>query len=97
VLVRYILRRRQEADPIPEWLGQLIEKVEAFGGPTTRIGQVLCTEYDVGVGISWHRDKPHFDKVFGLSLARPASSGFEDRPTRSGNGSRWRLGHVQST
>jgi alkylated DNA repair dioxygenase AlkB len=64
----YILRRRQEADPIPEWLCQLIEKVEAFGGPTTRIGQVLCTEYDVGVGISWHRDKPHFDKVFGLSL-----------------------------
>jgi alkylated DNA repair dioxygenase AlkB len=29
----------------------------------------LCTEYDEGVGISWHRDKPHFDEVFGLSLA----------------------------
>src|SRR5260370_2017898 len=31
--------------------------------------QILCTEYDRGVGIGWHRDKPHFDKVFGLSLA----------------------------
>jgi alkylated DNA repair dioxygenase AlkB len=29
----------------------------------------LCTEYDVGVGIGWHRDKPHFDQIFGLSLA----------------------------
>jgi alkylated DNA repair dioxygenase AlkB len=26
------------------------------------------TEYDVGVGIGWHRDKPHFDQVFGQSL-----------------------------
>jgi hypothetical protein len=40
----------------------------AFGGPGTRMGQVLCTEYDVGVGIGWHRDKPHFDRVLGLSL-----------------------------
>jgi alkylated DNA repair dioxygenase AlkB len=64
----YTMRRLEEADPIPEWLGSIIEKVEVFGGPGTRIGQVLCTEYDVGVGIGWHRDKPHFDRVFGLSL-----------------------------
>src|ERR1700730_9666509 len=64
----YTMRRLEEADPIPEWLGSIIEKVEAFGGPGTRIGQVLCTEYDVVVGIGWHRDKPHFDRVFGLSL-----------------------------
>lgn len=64
----YTMRRLEEADPIPERLGSIIEKVEAFGGPGTRIGQVLCTEYDIGVGIGWHRDKPHFDRVFGLSL-----------------------------
>jgi alkylated DNA repair dioxygenase AlkB len=64
----YTMRRLEEADPIPEWLGSIIEKVEAFGGRGTRIGQVLCTEYDVGVGIGWHRDKPHFDRVFGPSL-----------------------------
>jgi alkylated DNA repair dioxygenase AlkB len=62
----YALRRLQEADP--EWLNPLVEKIEAFGGAGTPIGQVLCTEYDVGVGIGWHRDKPHFDRVFGLSL-----------------------------
>lgn len=28
----------------------------------------FSTEYDVGVGIGWHRDKPHFDRIFGLSL-----------------------------
>ena len=28
-----------------------------------------ATEYDEGVGIGWHRDKPHFDEIFGLSLA----------------------------
>jgi alkylated DNA repair dioxygenase AlkB len=64
----YTLRRLQDADPIPDWLGPIIGQVEAFGGPDTHVRQVLCTEYDVGVGIGWHRDKPHFDRVFGLSL-----------------------------
>jgi alkylated DNA repair dioxygenase AlkB len=64
----YTLRRLQDADPVADWLGPIIAQVEAFGGPETRIGQVLCTEYDTGVGIGWHRDKPHFDRVFGLSL-----------------------------
>jgi alkylated DNA repair dioxygenase AlkB len=72
----YTLRRLQEADPIPDWLSPLIAQVEAFGGPKTRIGQVLCTEYDVGVGIGWHRDKPHFDRVFGLSLGSPCKLRF---------------------
>jgi hypothetical protein len=64
----YTLKRLQEAEEVPEWLAPAIEKVEGHGGPATRIRQVLCTEYDVGVGIGWHRDKPHFDEVFGLSL-----------------------------
>jgi alkylated DNA repair dioxygenase AlkB len=64
----YTLRRLQDADPIPDWLAPIIRQVEAFGGPATHIAQVLCTEYDTGVGIGWHRDKPHFDRVFGLSL-----------------------------
>ena len=53
---------------MPAWLAEIVEEIETFGGPSTRIRQVLCTEYDVGVGIGWHRDKPHFDKIFGLSL-----------------------------
>jgi alkylated DNA repair dioxygenase AlkB len=64
----YALRQLQQAEPIPAWLIETIEEVEAFGGLSTHVRQVLCTEYDVGVGIGWHRDKPHFDRIFGLSL-----------------------------
>jgi alkylated DNA repair dioxygenase AlkB len=58
----------QRAKPVPAWLAESVEEVGTIGGPSTPIQQVLCTEYDVGVGIGWHRDKPHFDEVFGLSL-----------------------------
>lgn len=64
----YTARRLVAANPIPEWLSDITRRVEAFDGPDTRIQQVLCTEYNIGVGIGWHRDKPHFDKIFGLSL-----------------------------
>jgi alkylated DNA repair dioxygenase AlkB len=75
----YTLRQLREADPIPEWLLSLIERVEECGGPQTTIQQVLCTEYDTGVGIGWHRDKPHFDRVFGLSLQSPCKLRFRRR------------------
>src|SRR6185436_9064410 len=42
----YSLRRLQDADLIPHWLEPIIERVETFGGPSTQIAQVLCTEYD---------------------------------------------------
>jgi alkylated DNA repair dioxygenase AlkB len=72
----YTLRRLQEAGPIPDWLRSVIGMVETFGGPPTRIEQVLCTEYGIGVGIGWHRDKPHFDRIFGLSLGSPCKFRF---------------------
>lgn len=80
----YTSRRLQDADPIPEWLAPLIERVAAFGGAGVRIGQILCTEYDSGVGIGWHRDKPHFDQIFGLSLGSPCKFRFR-RPA----GAKW--------
>jgi alkylated DNA repair dioxygenase AlkB len=64
----YTLKQLQEAEEVPQWLLPMIEKVEAYGGPALKIKQVLCTEYDAGAGIGWHRDKPHFEEVFGLSL-----------------------------
>jgi alkylated DNA repair dioxygenase AlkB len=80
----YGLRRLQDADPIPDWLGPVIRQVEAFGGPSTKVGHVLCTEYDTGVGIGWHRDKPHFDRVFGLSLGSACKFRF-----RKAGGEKW--------
>ena len=75
----YDLRKLQLAEPIPAWLAQIVGKVETFGGPATRIQQVLCTEYGVGVGIGWHRDKPHFDRTFGLSLGSACKFRFRKR------------------
>jgi alkylated DNA repair dioxygenase AlkB len=80
----YTLRRLRESEPIPDWLEPILGQVEAFGGPETRIGQVLCTEYDTGVGIGWHRDKPSFDRVFGLSLGSACKFRF-----RRATGEKW--------
>jgi alkylated DNA repair dioxygenase AlkB len=80
----YTLRRLEEAEPIPAWLSELIERIEDFGGAATRVGQVLCTEYNTDVGIGWHRDKPHFDRVFGLSLGSACKLRF-----RTAVGGKW--------
>jgi alkylated DNA repair dioxygenase AlkB len=75
----YALRQLLRAEPMSAWLAEIVEEIETFGGPSTRIRQVLCTEYDVGVGIGWHRDKPHFDKIFGLSLGSACKFRFRKR------------------
>jgi alkylated DNA repair dioxygenase AlkB len=81
----YGLRRLQEADPIPAWLALIIASVEKFGDlPAGSVRQILCTEYEVGVGIGWHRDKPHFDQIFGLSLGAPCKFRF-----RRAAGDKW--------
>lgn len=76
----YTLQKLTETDPIPDWLQTAARSVERFGElPEGEIRQVLCTEYDVGVGIGWHRDKPHFDRVFGLSLGSACKFRFRRR------------------
>jgi alkylated DNA repair dioxygenase AlkB len=81
----YSQQRLTEAEPVPGWLEPLSRQVETWGGLATgSVRQVLCTEYDVGVGIGWHRDKPHFDKVFGLSLGSPCKFRFRRR-----HGAKW--------
>ena len=81
----YTEQRLVESEPIPEWLHDMARAVEGFDGLAEgSVRQVLCTEYDVGVGIGWHRDKPHFDKVFGLSLGSHCKFRFRRR-----NGDRW--------
>lgn len=76
----YTAQRLLESEPIPDWLRDAVHAVEGFGGlAEDSVRQVLCTQYDVGVGIGWHRDKPHFDKVFGLSLGSPCKFRFRRR------------------
>jgi alkylated DNA repair dioxygenase AlkB len=66
----YSQRQLEQADAIPAWIEPFIARIKAFADlRESSIRQILCTEYAVGVGIGWHRDKPYFAEVFGLSLA----------------------------
>jgi alkylated DNA repair dioxygenase AlkB len=58
-----------QADPIPDWLHPLRARAEAFARlPADAFVHVLINEYREGAPIGWHRDRPAFDKVVGVSL-----------------------------
>jgi alkylated DNA repair dioxygenase AlkB len=85
--LRYDYDRRAvvEAPPIPDFLMPLRDKVAAFAGrPAPVFQQVLINEYCEGAGIGWHRDKPHFEEVAGVSLLAPCSFRL-----RRKNGGKW--------
>lgn len=74
--LRYDYERRQvlEAPRIPDFLLPLRAKVAKFAGvAASEFAQVLINEYRLGAGIGWHRDKPHFEIVAGVSLLAPCS------------------------
>lgn len=61
------------ATPIPEWLLPLRACAAAFAGlATDDLVQALLIRYDPGAGIGWHRDRPVFEHVVGISLGAPA-------------------------
>lgn len=66
--------------PTPAWLLPIRDRAAAFAGlaPDALI-QALITRYDPGAGIGWHRDRPHFEHVVGLSLGAPADMRFRRR------------------
>ncbi|MER9642837.1 alpha-ketoglutarate-dependent dioxygenase AlkB [Mesorhizobium sp. M0239] len=85
--LRYDYDRRQvvEAPPIPDFLLALRDKIAALAGrPAEAFAQVLINEYRPGAGIGWHRDKPHFEDVAGVSLLGPCSFRL-----RRKNGTKW--------
>jgi alkylated DNA repair dioxygenase AlkB len=62
------------ADPIPRFLRELCETIQAATGFVFRdLEQVLVTEYAPGAPIGWHKDRPVFGDVMGLSLGSPCS------------------------
>jgi alkylated DNA repair dioxygenase AlkB len=68
------------ADPLPEWLIPLRDKAAAFGGiDRAEFVHALVTRYDAGAGIGWHRDRPQFGKVVGITLAGAATLRFRQR------------------
>lgn len=60
------------ADAIPEFLLPLRSQVADFAKvPAESLEHVLAIEYRPGAGIGWHRDKPVFGNVIGVSLNTP--------------------------
>ncbi len=85
--LRYDYDRRAvvQAAPIPQFLIPLREKVAEFAGrPAAAFTQILINEYREGAGIGWHRDKPQFEEIAGVSLL--ASCSFR---LRRRNGTKW--------
>lgn len=57
------------ADPVPDWLQGLRDRAAAWAGLRSEaLAQTLVTEYAVGAPIGWHRDRPLYEDVIGVSL-----------------------------
>jgi alkylated DNA repair dioxygenase AlkB len=57
------------AEPMPPYLLPLRERAAAFAGlEPERLAHALVTEYRPGTAIGWHRDRPQYDDVIGVSL-----------------------------
>jgi alkylated DNA repair protein (DNA oxidative demethylase) len=68
------------ADPIPGWLLPLRERAAVFARlAPNEFEQALVIRYDPGAGIGWHRDRPVFKHVVGVSLGAPATLRFRRR------------------
>ena len=63
----------RHADAMPDWLIPLRDRAAEWAElPGDALQHVLVTEYAPGAGIGWHRDRPVFEDVVGLSLLAPA-------------------------
>ena len=61
-------------EPIPDWLMPIRVRAAGFAGLATEdLVQALLIRYDPGAGIGWHRDRPVFEHVVGISLGQPAT------------------------
>jgi alkylated DNA repair dioxygenase AlkB len=81
----YASRTVKAVEPIPAFLLPLREAAAAFARqPSDAFEQILINAYPPGAGIGWHRDKPYFEDVVGVSLLAPCPFRF-----RRANGAGW--------
>lgn len=68
------------SDPIPPWLQPIKARAAAFARiADADLVQALLIRYDPGAGIGWHRDRPVFEHVVGISLGSPTTLRFRRR------------------
>jgi len=72
--------RLERGEPIPEWLLPLRSRAALFGGlAEDELVHALLIRYDPGASIGWHRDRPAFEQVIGVSLGASATMRFRRR------------------
>ena len=75
--------RFEQTDPIPEFLLPLRARAAAFAGlGSDDLAHALVTEYAPGTPIGWHRDRPVFEDVIGVSLLSPCTFRFRRKSDR---------------
>jgi alkylated DNA repair dioxygenase AlkB len=63
------VRQLHKAEEIPDFLLELRAIAAEFANlDSNQLQHVLVTEYAPGAGIGWHRDRPEFEDVVGVSL-----------------------------
>ena len=73
-------RSFRETEPLPEWLLPVRSRAARFAGiAPDDFPHALITRYDPGAGIGWHRDRPQFDQVVGISLGEATTLRFRQR------------------
>lgn len=73
----YGRRAVEPAGEVPAFLKDLLVRVAGFAGyEASGFRQVGVNEYCPGAGIGWHKDKPQFGIVVGVSLLAPATMRF---------------------
>jgi len=79
-----------EAAPIPDFLLPVRGKAAVLAGlPVEALQHALIIEYAPGAGIGWHKDRPVFGDVVGISLLAPARMRF-----RRKTGDKWERTHL---
>ncbi len=69
-----------DAEAMPDWLLPVRNRAAAFAGlPGEAFRHVLINEYREGAPIGWHRDRPVFEKIVGVSLVSPTVMRFRRR------------------
>jgi alkylated DNA repair dioxygenase AlkB len=65
----YARARVAPAEPIPDWLTPLRARAARLAGiDGVDLAQALVTEYRPGAPIGWHRDRPHYGVIVGVSF-----------------------------
>jgi len=64
----------KKAGELPEFLLPLRKRAAEFAGlEPAALEHALLIEYQSGAGIGWHRDRPQFGDVIGISLLAPCT------------------------